>query len=50
MISNLEWWVAAGIAVASGALLSRFLSEKLIGYMGGSLFVLFAITTALGIF
>jgi putative Ca2+/H+ antiporter (TMEM165/GDT1 family) len=41
---------ATGIAVLGGALMSRFLSEKVIGYIGGSLFLIFAITTALGLF
>lgn len=40
----------SGIAVLGGALMSKYLSEKVIGYVGGSLFVVFAITTALGIF
>lgn len=40
----------AGIAVTGGALLSQYISEKVIGYIGGTLFVVFSITTAVGIF
>lgn len=40
----------SGIAVTGGALLSQYISEKVIGYIGGTLFVVFSITTAAGIF
>ena len=42
--------VATGIAVIGGAYISKYVSEKVIGYIGGSLFLIFAVTTAIGIF
>jgi putative Ca2+/H+ antiporter (TMEM165/GDT1 family) len=42
--------VATGIAVAGGAVVAKYLSEKVIGIIGGTLFLVFAATTAFGIF
>ncbi|CAG9460978.1 unnamed protein product [Pedinophyceae sp. YPF-701] len=43
-------FVATVIAVVGGALISRHISEKQVGIIGGSLFLVFAAFTALGIF
>lgn len=37
--------VATGIAVAGGGLLSRYFSERVLQYIGGSLFLVFAAST-----
>jgi len=42
--------VATAGAVAGGAILSDYISEKVMGYIGGSLFIVFALTTAVGFF
>jgi putative Ca2+/H+ antiporter (TMEM165/GDT1 family) len=40
---------ATAVAVFGGELLSKYLSEKIIGYIGGTLFLIFAATTARGL-
>jgi putative Ca2+/H+ antiporter (TMEM165/GDT1 family) len=42
--------VATGIAVAGGSLLSRYFSERVLQYIGGSLFLVFAAATVVDIF
>lgn len=42
--------IATGIAVIGGAYISKYVSEKVIAYIGGALFLIFAVTTAAGLF
>ena len=42
--------IATGIAVAGGSVVAKYLSEKVIGIIGGTLFLVFAATTVMGIF
>lgn len=54
------WGVASGaiaghlfattIAILGGALLANYISEKLVGYLGGALFLVFAVATFFGVF
>ena len=40
--------LATAIAVLGGEFAGRYISEKTIAYVGGSLFLVFAVATALG--
>lgn len=42
--------IATAIAVIGGSIASQYISEKTIGYIGGALFLVFAVATALGYF
>jgi len=42
--------LATGIAVVGGAFISKYVSEKGISLIAGVLFLVFALTTALGLF
>ncbi|KAL1518701.1 hypothetical protein AB1Y20_002988 [Prymnesium parvum] len=41
---------ATGMAVLGGSFISKYLSERVIGIVGGVLFLVFALTTAIGLF
>ena len=41
--------IATSVAVIGGAYIAKYISEKILGYVGGGLFLLFAITTAIGL-
>ncbi|XP_010245654.1 PREDICTED: GDT1-like protein 2, chloroplastic [Nelumbo nucifera] len=42
--------LATSIAVLGGAFLANYISEKLVGYLGGVLFLVFAVATFIGVF
>ncbi|KAL8478419.1 hypothetical protein ACS0TY_030355 [Phlomoides rotata] len=42
--------IATFIAILGGAFLSNYISEKLVGFIGGVLFIVFAIATFFGVF
>jgi putative Ca2+/H+ antiporter (TMEM165/GDT1 family) len=42
--------IATAIAVVGGSIASQYISEKTIGYIGGVLFLVFAVATGLGYF
>ncbi|KDP20342.1 hypothetical protein JCGZ_06428 [Jatropha curcas] len=42
--------VATSIAILGGAFLAKYISEKAVGYLGGVLFLVFAVATFFGVF
>ena len=42
--------LATLLAVTGGALASKYLSERTLGFVGGTFFLIFAVATLLGLF
>ncbi|KAA8527863.1 hypothetical protein F0562_035268 [Nyssa sinensis] len=42
--------LATSIAILGGAFLANYISEKVVGYLGGALFLVFAVATFFGVF
>ncbi|XP_057959305.1 protein PAM71-homolog, chloroplastic isoform X5 [Malania oleifera] len=42
--------LATSIAILGGAFLANYISEKIVGYLGGGLFLVFAVATFFGVF
>ncbi|KAL5542502.1 hypothetical protein UlMin_010212 [Ulmus minor] len=42
--------LATSIAIVGGAFLAKYISEKVVGYLGGALFLVFAVATFFGFF
>ena len=48
--ASLAHAAATAIAVIGGAFMSQYISEKTVGYIGGSLFLVFAALTVAGFY
>ncbi|KAM3360913.1 hypothetical protein P3S68_015767 [Capsicum galapagoense] len=42
--------VATSLAILRGAFLANYISKKLVGYLGGVLFLVFVVATLFGVF
>ncbi|KAF5466195.1 hypothetical protein F2P56_016144 [Juglans regia] len=42
--------IATSMAILGGAFLANYISEKMVGYLGGALFLVFAVATLFGVF
>ena len=49
-VATFGHFLATLIAVVGGSLLSKRISERTVGIIGGVLFLIFAVATALGVF